>query len=283
MKLNRKKIFNIVKILALVYGIVGIALYYLQDRFLFQPTGIKGNKYNLSMQHDMVKIPLSKADTIAIIKFPAATENKKGLLIYFHGNKINVEHYASYAAAFNKAGYDVWMPDYPGFGLSTGEITEQGLMDLGYQVRKMADNNYTPDSIIVYGKSLGSAIASYVAANSENKMLILESTYYNMAEVMSDFAPIYPVSSMSQYDFPVHKYLEDVSEPVIIFQGDADWITRHSNAAELRTVLKDNDRFITIEGGSHNDLADFPLYKTTIDSLLNYNSSSITLAADTLK
>ena len=279
----RKKIFNLLKVLIIIYCLVGIILYYMQDRFLFHPQKISRGKYDLGMKHELLTIPVSESETVAVVKFPAATSPSKGLVIYFHGNKINVEHYAAFASIFNKAGYEVWMPDYPGFGLSTGEITEQGLYDLGFEVRKMADKKYRSDSIIIYGKSLGSAIASYVAANTKNKMLILESTYYDMPEVMFDFAPLYPTSRMSKYKFPVNSFLQEVKDPVVIFQGTDDWITRFSNAEMLMPALKPGDKFIAIENGSHNDLANFDLYKRSIDSLLNQSSVSDTLSSETLK
>ena len=161
------------------------------------------------------------------------------------------------------------MADYPGFGKSTGERTEQKMYEQALQVQKMAAAKYSSDSIILYGKSFGTGIATYVASESNNQRLILETPYYSIPSLFSTYAPIYPTGTMSHYKIPTFTYLQDVNYPVTIFHGTHDGVIPYRNAKRLIQHLKPADEFITVEKGTHHNLNDFDLVKQKLDSLLN--------------
>jgi uncharacterized protein len=73
---------------------------------------------------------------------------------------------------------------------------------------------------------------------------------------------------MSTYKIPTNEYLQQVNYPVSIFHGTDDGVIPYRCAAKLKTVLKPADEFITIEDGTHHNLATFDLYKSKLDSLL---------------
>ena len=90
----------------------------------------------------------------------------------------NINHYAAFSKNFTKHGYDVWMMDYPSFGKSTGPFDENTVYAEVLQVYKMVRAaGYSPGSIIIYGKSLGTGIAAQIASIRDCKRLILESPY----------------------------------------------------------------------------------------------------------
>ena len=125
MKINKRKIFFWLKIIVIIYCSIGIALYYLQDKLLFHPEKLPSD-YTFPFKHPFkeVEIPVNKTDTISLVQFLPESSVKKGLVVYYHGNLQNVQHYESFASLFTARGYEVWMPDYPGYGKSTGEINE---------------------------------------------------------------------------------------------------------------------------------------------------------------
>ena len=268
--MNRKKIFRWLKIIVLLYCLIGIALFYLQERFLFHPEKFSNAYvYHFIVPFEEVNISFSSTDTINMIKFFPEDSVRKGVVIYFHGNKENIGRYAKFANEFTRHGYEVWMEDYPGFGKSTGKRTEKKLLEQALQIRKMAASKYGADSIIIYGKSFGTGIAAYVASETINKRLILETPYYSIPSLFSCYAPIYPTGKMSTYKIPTNEFLADVKYPIIIFHGSDDGIIPYRNTARLKTILKPTDEFITIEKGTHHNLATFDVYKTKLDSLLN--------------
>jgi alpha-beta hydrolase superfamily lysophospholipase len=267
--MKRKIIFRWLKIIILLYSIIGIALYYLQERFIFHPEKLSnGYVFDFKVPFEEVNIPFNDKDTLNMIKFFPADSVRRGVVVYFHGNKDNIERYAKFANNFTRYGYEVWMEDYPGFGKSTGERTEKKMYEQGLQVQKMAAAKYGKDSIIIYGKSFGTGIAAYVASESFNQRLILETPYYSIPSLFSCYAPIYPTSQMSTYKIPVNQFLQDVKYPISIFHGTGDGVIPYRNAARLKKVIKSTDEFITIEKGEHYNLADFELYKQKLDSLL---------------
>ena len=274
--MKRRIIFRWLKVIIIIYCTIGIALYYLQEKFLFHPEKLS-NAYVYHFppgpagkaSFEEINIPFNDTDTLNMIKFFPEDSVRKGVVIYFHGNKENIERYANFASNFTKHGYEVWMEDYPGFGKSTGERTEQKMYAQALQVQKMAAAKYGKDSIILYGKSLGTGIAGYVASESVNQRLILETPYYSIPSLFSCYAPIYPTGKMSNYKIPLYQFLADVKYPVTIFHGTDDGIIPYRNAARLKQVLKPTDEFITIEKGTHHNLNDFDLVKKKLDSLLN--------------
>jgi pimeloyl-ACP methyl ester carboxylesterase len=161
------------------------------------------------------------------------------------------------------------MADYPGYGKTTGKLTEDNLYLQAGEVYKLANSKFGKDSIIVYGKSLGSGIASYLASKKLCKRLILETPYYSMPDLLGSYAPIYPTGTMAHFKLPTGEYLKEVNVPVTIFHGNADWTIPYRCAARLKQFLKPGDEFVTIDKGSHNDLNEFALFHEKLDSVLS--------------
>lgn len=265
----KKIIFRWLKIFILVYCLIGIAIYYLQDKILFHPEPLPaGYQYNFSFPFKEVNLPYSHNSTINVIQFQANRPKPKGLVLYFHGNKKNIGRYAPFALNFTSNGYDVWMMDYPGFGKSTGSFTEQQLYNWALVFYKLARVKYSPDSIILYGKSMGTGIASQLATVRDCRALILEAPYYSFPSIIGSWLPVYPVNKMIHFKLPTWQYLQEVTNPIVIFHGTSDYTVPYRNAKKLQPFLKPTDKFITIENGHHNDLWQFPLFKEKIDSLL---------------
>ncbi len=187
-----------------------------------------------------------------------------------HGNTRSIKGWAKYARDFYRYQYDVVLVDYRGFGKSTGKLTEEKLYNWALQVYKIAIRRFSADSIIIYGKSMGTGIAAQLASIRDCKRLILETPYYDFPSVISHYLPIYPVRWMLHYDIPTYQYLKNVSAPVTIFQGTKDRLIPYSNAKRLKPSLKPADEFITIQGGRHNDLYTFKEVTGKLDSLLSH-------------
>lgn len=254
----------------LLYGLIGIGIYYLQNYFLFKPEKkVITEAYNFTIPHKEINIPYDSGINLNIVQFTCSMP-ARGIVLYFHGNKKNIAWYARFAPAFTKKGYEVWMLDYPGYGKSTGQLTEERLYEYALLIYKMANNRFSKDSIVIYGKSMGSGIAAYLGSRKDCKRLILETPYYSLTSLAAYYFPIYPVKSMIHYKIPTYDYVQKIIAPVSIFHGTSDWVIPYSNACQLKQALKPFDEFITIERGSHNDLNNFPLFRKKLDSLLLY-------------
>ena len=260
MKSTKKKMYRWLKVLILLYCIIGIAFYYLQDRILFHPVAVDiHTPYHFDQPFKEVDIPYNKETSLNVVQFTrTGADTPRGVVLYFHGNKDNVTHYAAYAADFTRHGYEVWMMDYPGYGKSTGKFSEDNLYAYALVLYKLARSRWRPGQIIIYGKCLGTGVAAQLADIRDCRRLILESPYYSMTSLVRHYLPVWPVGSMLHYKFPTDEHLPKVTAPITIFHGSSDGLVPYSNASRLKPLLKSGDEFITIEGGGHNDLHDHP-------------------------
>lgn len=271
MAISKRKIFNWIKVVIVVYSLTGISLFYLQNRFLFHPKELPSN-HVFAFHHSFKEynIPLNRTDSINLIRFlPVDDTVCKGAVIYFHGNANNIESYASAIDIFLEHGYEVWMPDYPCFGKSRGELNEKSLYEMAFQIKRLC-NQYTNDSnIIIYGRSLGTGIAANLASSCKTKALVLETPYYSIPDLYFSYVPIFPMSSMSNFKFPTGDFLKEVISPVMIFHGTNDDVIPLSCAEKLKPLLKPTDKFIVIKDAGHNDINKNEAYKKEMNCFLN--------------
>ena len=266
---RRKIIFRWSKVIIILYCGIGIALYYLQEKLMFHPEPLPPDYvFNFNVPFKEVNIAMNASDNLNLVQFYPESAKPKGVVLYFHGNRGNINRYAKYAANFTKNDYEVWIPDYPGYGKTTGKLSEENLYKQANEVYKLAHSRYKDDSIIIYGKSLGSGVAAWIASKKKCKRLILETPYYSMPELFSRYAPIYPTTAMAHFKFPTFQYLQEIQEPVTILHGDDYGVVPYSDGKKLTKFFKPGDEFITIKDGSHNNLNDFPLFHQKLDSLL---------------
>ena len=132
---NKKNIFRWIKIIIFVYSLTGIVFYYLQDKLLLHPLPVNADStYHFAQPFAETNITVDAQTKFNIVQFTVSDSLKKGIVLYFHGNRENVNHYAQFAANFTRNGYEVWMPDYPGFGKSSGTLSEQIMYDEACQL-----------------------------------------------------------------------------------------------------------------------------------------------------
>ncbi len=267
--MNKKKISRWVQIFLIIYLAGGAALYFLQDLILFHPVTLKrDHQFDFAEPHKDISIPINNTDTLNLVNFLAPGDSARGIVLYFHGNKKNIYWYHKYIPYFTRHGYEVLMIDYPGYGKSTGKLTEKKLYEWALHAYRLANKRFPVEKIIIYGKSMGTGIAAQLASVRECKRLVLETPYYDFPAVIKHYLPIYPVRWMLHYELPTWLYLQDVQEPVSIFHGTRDRVVVYKNAKRLKASLKPGDEIITIKGGHHNDLYTYPETIRKLDSLL---------------
>lgn len=263
--------FKAIRWIILIYGVLCGVFYNYQQFFYFQPKPLAlKHKFEFvpGVKYVETKLAFDKETIVDVIKF-LPKDTAKGIVLFFHGNRFNVEHYSEYAPYFTKRGYECWMPDYPGYGRSTGEMNMEVLEQLSLQLYKMARVKYRPDQIVIYGKSLGTGIAAYLASIRDCRHLILETPYYSLATLTGSYLFFMPVHLLMKYNIDTYKYFKEITAPITVLHGDKDELIPLSNALSLMPYLKLNDAFYVVPGGHHNTLPHYPLYHTVIDSLMN--------------
>lgn len=266
--MNRKRIVRGLGIAFLVYVILGLSLYFLQDYFIFQPKKLPAEyRYQFEVPFKEIDLPVAGDRNLSIVKFETKDSVKKGVVLYFHGNRTNISRYAKYAESFTRNGYDVLMPDYPGFGKTTGTRKEKVFYDDALTLYKLAIRDQPAEKIIIFGKSIGTGVAAQLASVRDCGQVILETPYYNIPAVIRKYFFIYPVGLLSKYRFPTSEYIGYIRAPVTLIHGTNDGVIPYKHSKWLVEKNK-SVRLITIEKGEHNNLSEFPLFQKSLDSLL---------------
>lgn len=262
--------------LIIIYIFLMAGFYFFQHLFFFHPKVLPFNYQYSFQQKFRVQTVQADPNTVWDVVEFYPKDSAKGVVLYFHGNRDNIERYARYADIFTSNGYECWMIDYPGFGKSTGKLTTENMKQQAIHFYLLAHSQFNKEKIIIYGKSMGTGPASYLASVRDCRLLILETPYYSLSSLALHFVPFLPVSWLIKVNFMNGESLQNVTAPVVIFHGTKDRTIPITNAEKLQTVMKKYDRFIKIEGGEHNGLADSAQYKQVIDSLLEAPSISPT-------
>jgi uncharacterized protein len=250
-------------------GFTEIALYFLQKKILLRPKRLPQNfAFRFDIPFKEINIPFETEYNINLVKFFVESNESKGIVLYFHGNRDNVIRYAKHVPDFTRHQYEVWIPDYPEYGKSTGMFTEENVYRQAMILYNMALENTTKENIIVYGKSLGSGIASWLASEKDCRHLILETPYFSMTDLFSIHAPGFLGKKFYHFRFPTNEYLKKVSSPVTIFHGSHDRVIPYDNSVKLKDYLKPGDEFVTIKNASHNNVNDYTLYHKKLNEIL---------------
>ncbi len=247
---------------------ISAALYFMQEKLLFLPS-VLGQEYQYQFNHNFEELNFETDDGAVLNAIHFKIKNPKGVMLYFHGNAGDLSRWGTIAEFFVEKHYDVLIMDYRTFGKSKGKLSENVFYSDAQLFYDYLKAHYNEDDITLYGRSLGTGIATYLASENKPKQLILETPYYNMADVGKSRFPFLPVKTLLKYQFPTNAFIKSVSCPVTMFHGTNDQVVPYSSAEKLfKEVTKENISFITIEGGNHNDLINFEDYHKVIENVL---------------
>lgn len=247
---------------------IGTSLYFIQEKILFRPTVLaQDHVYQFNEPFEEVFLKVDDGAVINAIHFK--TENPKGVILYFHGNAGDLSRWGLIAEYFVKQQYDVFIMDYRTYGKSTGKLNEAVLYTDAQLCYDHILKQYKESDIILYGRSLGTGIATNIAAKNNPKQLVLESPYYSMADVAQHMFPIFPVKYLLKYKIPTFEFIKNVNCPITIFHGTDDGVVPFASGKKLFDELQEKQaEFIQVDGCGHNNLIDFDGYCNGIENIL---------------
>jgi len=265
MKVRRtKKWWRLLLWAAIFYVVTGCLLYLFQEQLLFHPERLPpDHPYRFGQPFREVNFKAGAQSLHAVQLAPAG--KPKGLVLFFHGNMKHVEYYRKYPAYFTENGYEVWMAEYPSFGKSRGKLSESRLYEDALLLYGEALKAFRAEDIVIYGKSIGTGVAAFLASRKNCKRLILETPYQSIPALARHYFPIYPVI-MNRYKLPSALYIQTVQAPVTIFHGTSDGVVPYRQGKALATAA--GAELVTVNGGRHNNLATYPVFERKLDSLL---------------
>jgi hypothetical protein len=265
MKLFKRILF----VLVAIYVVICVGLYFFQEKLLFHPYKLADNyQFVFPGKYREYYMDMGNGCRINALQFYADTP-ARGVVIYFHGNGEALDYTGTKAAVFTSRGYDCIMMDYPGYGKSTGEISQKALFDIGTAFMDSAKKHYSSGRIVLYGRSLGTGIAAHTARAGEwFKTLILEAPYYSIVDIGQRQYPFIPVKWLSRYPISTYLYLKDLQHPVYAIHGTLDRVIPIESPRQFLNLGLNEFSLTVIEGAQHGNLADYKQYDEMLDKAL---------------
>jgi fermentation-respiration switch protein FrsA (DUF1100 family) len=185
---------------------------------------------------------------------PARGEQAASTL-YLHGNAGNLSHRIDHLEALSRAGSEVLILDYRGYGKSEGSPSEQGLYadaEAGYAW--LVEHGRDPARIVIHGESLGTAPAADLASRRECGALVLEAPFPSRAAVAGRVVPL--LGPLLARGFETAKKVAEARCPVLVIHGTADGVIPYELGREVFEAAREPKELWTIEGAGHNDLVE---------------------------
>jgi len=252
---------------AFLYLLVCLYIYFRQESFIFYPDVLPADYEFIHFGDAAEELYFQPATDAKLHALKFSVPNPKGVILYFHGNARALDNWGYIASDLLPHGYDIVIPDYRGFGKSTGFLSEKNLFNDAQYIFDQLAETYGPDRIVIYGRSLGSGIASFLAASRKPRLLILETPYYNMVRMAGEQMRFLPTSILLKYRFRSDLFLPKVVCPIYIFHGTEDELIPYQHAVDLKILVPDID-FTTIPKASHNNLSQFALFNDKVGEIL---------------
>lgn len=246
-----KKVFmKILAAIAIGYVLVCALLYLFQEHLIFFPERLdKNHRFSFSQAFTEINIPTKDGHRLNGLLF--TTDSSKGLIFYLHGNAGSLDGWGDVAKTYTDLGYDVFIPDYRGYGKSSGTISSQQQFyeDVQLAYREMKQR-YDERDIVVLGYSIGTGTAARTAASNHPRLLLLQAPYYSLTDMMHHRFPFIPAFIL-KYTFETNKFMQACTMPVVIFHGDQDEVIYYNSSVKLQQLFKKGDTLITLAGQGH--------------------------------
>ncbi len=250
------------------YAIVCAGLFFLQERLMFGPDPLPTNYTFNSKWGKFEELQLtSDGATLSALHF--TVPQPKGVVLYFHGNAGSLRDWGAVATTFTRLGYDALMVDYRGHGKSSSQLHTEADFHTDAQVAyAYLRQHYAESQIVIYGRSLGSGVAAYLATHTHPRLLILETPYASFEQIIADRVPLLPIGLLLKYPLRTEAWIDQVRSPIALFHGTADRVVPYAHSQQLDRLIKQPHEFITVPNGDHGNLAEFAEYRANLARIL---------------
>jgi fermentation-respiration switch protein FrsA (DUF1100 family) len=238
------------------YGAFALLLYMSQTKLLYYPNlpsrEIAYTPDQLGIAYEEVNIRTS--DDVLLHGWYVPVSRPRAVVLFFHGNAGNISHRLDSLKIFHDLNLSTFIFDYRGYGQSEGKVSEQGtyLDAEAAWLYLTKQRQIAPDNIVLFGRSLGAAVAAYLATKQNPKALIIESAFTSVPDMAGRVYPFLPVRLLTRYNYNTRQYVESIRSPILIIHSHDDEIIPFDNGRELYSAAHEPKSFLELRGG-HND------------------------------
>jgi len=230
---------------ALLYVFQGGLIYYPERQLVATP-----NQFGL----DYEPVFFEADDGVRLSGWYLEANPARSVLLFFHGNAGNISHRIVSLQLFNRLGLSTFIIDYRGYGESEGKPSEAGTyLDAEAAWRYLVEQRKVdPSQIVIFGRSLGAAVASYVASKHTPRALIIESAFTSVADLAGRYYPFMPVQWITRFEYNTLDYVSAMKCPLLVVHSRQDDIVPFSHGRRIFDAAPRPKEFLEIIGG-HND------------------------------
>ncbi len=253
-----------------VYAALLAFLWFRQESLMFYPVPLPAD-YPLAREPDIHERSV-EVDGATLSVMHLQRPEARGVVFFLHGNGGNLAGWFGNAEFYRQAGYDLVMPDYRGFGKSTGHISSaRQLREDVRAVWNVFAPQYAGKRVVLYGRSLGTALAADLAEQLTREgrapdLTVLVSPYSSIRALTAEYYPWVP-SSLVRYGLDTASHLPAIGGPVLLVHGERDALIGAHHARRLHAV-RPSARLLLVPGAGHNDIHEAPLYRRELQQAL---------------
>jgi uncharacterized protein len=230
-------------------------MYALQRRLIYLPTGEVPPA--AAVLPDAEEVTFATADGLELAGWwvPPRGEPTGATVVVHNGNGGNRALRAPLADELAAEGVAVLLYDYRGYGGNPGSPTEEGLATDARAAHAYVTgrDDVDPQRLVLFGESLGAAVALEVALAHPPAVLVLRSPFTSLPDVAAEHYPFLPVQRLLHDRYPSIDRVTRLTVPVLVLAGDDDGIVPFGQSREVFEAAPEPKRLVRIEGADHND------------------------------
>jgi len=233
---------------AVGYLLLVILMYFLQSQMIYHPQkSITYTPEDVGLSYEDVTFQTENNLSLHGWYIPSDSKNT---LLYFHGNAGNISGRLQTIQLLHNLGLNVFIFDYRGYGKSEGRPSEQGTYKDARAAWNylVAEREIEDDNIVIMGRSLGGAVASWLAVQKQPAATILESTFTSAADLGADLYPWLPVRSIIKYDYNTLANIRQIESPLFMAHSRDDEIVPYQHGEKLFEAANEPKTFVELRG-----------------------------------
>ena len=250
----------------IIYLFIGFALYFNQRRLTFKRSKkpLNPEYYNLK---DVSEVFIDISDEMRLLNWLSKPEKNKPTIIFFHGNSFDIGERAYKIKFYIEEGYGLLLHAYRGFSGNKGNPTEKSIYsDAKFVVDWVKKNiQINENNIILYGESLGTAVAIELGQCKKFKAIILEAPFTSISKLAQKMYPIYPVKYLIWDKFDNISKINNLISPLLVLHGKNDEIVPFSMGKKIYEEYKNKKDYVFIDEATHNNLYDYGIANKVIE------------------
>lgn len=237
-----------------LYLIVLTYIYFSQDQLFFHPsTEIQITPSDVNLAYEDIYITHPDGEKINLWYIPAESDSAN-TIIFCHGNAGNISNRMETVMYLNTYNVNIVIFDYRGYGKSGGTPSEENCYQDAIATYDWLSNErkVSSDKIIIFGRSLGGAVAIDLASKRKCKALIVESSFSSSLDIGKLMFPYLPTKYLLKYHFDSMEKIKNINVPLLIAHSQDDDIIPYKLGKRLFEAAKEPKIFLDING-THND------------------------------